>query len=125
MYQNLQKINDCKERYKIISTEIKKLQGLSPLTKSGAEKRKAIPKLKEEQEKIKSEFDSLVPQIGEWVKTFPERDMEYGKIIVAHYCNFEKGYNKLQDTIDDCGLMMKASNFDGIIQRIWLNQLKK
>ena len=125
MYAKILKINNLKEENGILDKEIKRLQKISPLTKSGAEKRLAIPILQAKQKELKSEFDSLALQVEQWVKTFPENHKDDGKIIVSHYCNFNNNYRNLQKTINHFGLSIKASNFKQKIARIWLDEISR
>lgn len=115
-------MENCRELYKILDKEIKRLSQCDAITKSGAKKRKKIPVLISKRNSIKEEFDILAQEIIEEIKKFPPEKNFYADIIAIHYCKLTKSPKELQADIDLTGYIMKADNFRADLKKFWLKQ---
>lgn len=125
----------CKKEYKLITQEVKKLQKLDPISLSNALKREAIPKLKLEREKLKQEYNAMLPSAQAWISEFFSAKEK--EILLRYYYNIQT--TDLQATINivckprlikenkkviDENPFMYASNIRQSVVTAWLRELK-
>lgn len=113
-------MENCKELYKILDNEIKRLSQCDAITKSGIKKREKIPALIAKRNNIKEQFDNLAQETLEEIKKFPPDKKFYADIIAIHHCDLAKSPNELQTDIYMYGIMVKADYFRANLKKFWL-----
>lgn len=95
------KLDSLKDVYRELKTEKKRLNRLDPITKSGANKRLALPILNAKLNDIRAEYNALFVLVEDWLNLiFPsEYDNDKYEILTEYYRKIDG--NDLQQVIDE------------------------